>query len=424
MEKVLFNFLNKNKKTFIEDIHFVYQKKDFPYEKEIILSIIKRENVSSIYDIQIAREIDLLNYNINEIYIDCMTILVVGRSGIGKSKLINGMLNEEVAINLVGFRGTTNNDGIYRGKNNFNFLRFVDTMGAEPDDKLSLNEIVKNVHITIERMKQKAKKDFNQNIQCIYYCVKGSSLEDDEIKKIEEIKNNKESIPVIIVYTMALNKKEIDQMRNLIKTKLKLPFISILIESTEDQESYGKDDLLKLTLDICQQAKKGNVYKAIKELISLKVKNNLMEENKGIKNIICRNILKKFTNFKNVVQDAELYQEIYDLIEIAFIEYMNIEKNDNMKLNGESMEKIRNLKELKNYIKDFIEFYKNKSMELIEKDLDKFSLEFLDMQVKMEKKNSKSIEIENKNNRDNLKKIIKNFLNSNLFYISQKYLIY
>ena len=208
---------------------------------------------------------------------------------------------------------------------------------------------------------------------------------------------------------MALNKKEIDQMRNLIKTKLKLPFISILIESTEDQESYGKDDLLKLTLDICQQAKKGNVYKAIKELISLKVKNNLMEENKRIKDIICRNILKKFTNFKNVVQDAELYQEIYDLIEIAFIEYMNIEKNDNMKLNGESMEKIRNLKELKNYIKDFIEFYKNKSMELIEKDLDKFSLEFLDMQVKMEKKNSKSIEIENKNNRANLKKIIKDF---------------
>ena len=140
--------------------------------------------------------------------------------------------------------------------------------------------------------------------------------------------------------------------------------------------------------------------------------------------ILVKNILKKFTNFKNVVQDAELYQEIYDLIEIAFIEYMNIEKNDNMKLNGESMEKIRNLKELKNYIKDFIEFYKNKSMELIEKDLDKFSLEFLDMQVKMEKKNSKSIEIENKNNRDNLKKIIKNFLNSNLFYISQKYLIY
>ena len=437
MKNVLLKFLNENKMKFMEDIDNIYKKKEFPYEEEIIPKIIELENVSSIYDIQIAKEIDLLNININEIYIECMTILVVGRSGIGKSKLINAMLNQEVAKTCVGFRGTVNNDGIYRGKNNFRFLRFVDTMGAEPDDKLGLNEIVKNVRNTIEKMKQEAgkvirfpkdknekEKDFNKNIQCIYYCVKGSSLEDDEIKAIENIKNNKESIPVIIVYTMALNKKEIEQMRNLIETRLKLPFISILVEKTEDQESFGKDKLLELTLDICQQAKKGNVYKAIKELISQKVKSNLIKENKSIKDIISVNILKRFTDFKNVVQDYELFKVIYDLMEIAFIEYMNIEKNDNMQLNEQSREKIRNLKELKTYIKDFIEFYNKKSMELIEKVLEKFSLDFLDMQVKKEKRNSKSIEIENKNNRDNLKKIIKNFLNDNFFYISQKYLIY
>ena len=86
------------------------------------------------------------------------------------------------------------------------------------------------------------------------------------------------------------------------------------------------DKLLVLTLDICQQAKKGNVYKAIKELISQKVKLNLMKENKSIKDVISGNMLKRFTDFKNVVQDAELYQVIYDLIEIAFIEYMNIDR--------------------------------------------------------------------------------------------------
>ena len=437
MKNVLVKFLNEKKMKFMEDIDNVYKKKEFPYEEEIIPKITELENVSSIYDIQIEKEIDLLNNNINEIHIEYMTILVVGRSGVGKSKLINEMLTEEVAGNCVGPRGTVNNDGDYRGKNNFKFLRFIDTMGAEPDDKLSLNEIVKNVHNTIGKMKQEAKKvigiskdknekekDFNRNIQCIYYCVRGSSLEDDEIKAIENIKNNKESIPVIIVYTMALNKKEIEEMRNLIETKLKLPFISILVVKTEDQESYGMDKLLVLTLDICQQAKKGNVYKAIKELISQKVKLNLMKENKSIKDVISGNMLKRFTDFKNVVQDAELYQIIYDLMEIAFIEYMNIEKKDSMQLNEQSMEKIRHLKELKNYIKDFIEFYNNKSIELIEKVLEKFSLDFLDMQVKKEKKNSKSIEIENKSNRDNLKKIIKNFLKANFFYISQKYLVY
>ena len=46
------------------------------------------------------------------------------------------------------------------------------------------------------------------------------------------------------------------------------------------------------------------------------------------------------------------------------------------------------------------------------------------MQVKLEKKLFKSIEVENKNDRESFKKIINNFLNSNFYYISQKYLIY
>ena len=53
----------------------------------------------------------------------------------------------------------------------------------------------------IEIMKSEAKRDndYNKNVQCIYYCVKGESLEDSEIKAIEEIRKNKEFIQLIVV---------------------------------------------------------------------------------------------------------------------------------------------------------------------------------------------------------------------------------
>ena len=65
-------------------------------------------------------------------------------------------------------------------------------------------------------------------------------------------------------------------------------------------------------------------------------------------------------------------------------------------------------------------FIKKKSKEFVEPVLDDFSLEYLDMQVKKEKIENKSIERENKNDRASFKNRIERFLNSNLYYISQK----
>ena len=419
-------FLSKKYKEFMKTID--KSTKKFPFEKGIIQSIIEKENISSILDEQIANEINLINDNIGQINIDYISILVAGRSGIGKSTLINGMLKEKVAKDCVGFRGTVNNKGIYRGKNNFLFLRMFDTMGTELDEKVSLDKIVKNVNDIIDNMKIEAKKpeheDFNKNIQCIYYCVKGSSLEEAEIKAIENIKKNKELIPVIVVFTMGINKNDIEKMRNLIKTRLDLPFTSVLVEKMEELDNYGLDDLLKLTLDICQNAKKGKIYKAIKEIICKKVKSNLRKVNENTKKIICNNILKKTMDFKKTLNDEELYQDIYNLIEIAFIEYINLGKNRVMILKEESKEDLRKLKMLNDYIKDFIKFYKKKSKEFVEPILEKYSLDFLDMQVKKEKILSNSICGENKYIRENFKEIIKDFLDDNFYYISQKYLIY
>lgn len=64
---------------------------------------------------------------------------------------------------------------------------------------------------------------------------------------------------------MAISKKEIDFMRNIVETRLNLPFIPVLSKKTKEIDSYGMDELLALTFDVCQKAVKGNVYKEIKE---------------------------------------------------------------------------------------------------------------------------------------------------------------
>lgn len=56
--------------------------------------------------------------------------------------------------------------------------------------------------------------------------------------------------------------------------------------------------------------------------------------------------------------------------------------------------------------------------------LERKSLEYLDMQVKIEKVRNIPIMKENEKNRENFKEIISQFIQENLHYVAQKYLIY
>ena len=106
------------------------------------------------------------------------------------------------------------------------------------------------------KIESKRNNDYNENIQCIYYCISGSHLYEEEIEVIKELKNNNESIPVIIVYTMGIDQALNGMMEKFIKSKLKfnLPFINVLAKRCEligskFIDSYGLNDLLKITLD-------------------------------------------------------------------------------------------------------------------------------------------------------------------------------
>ena len=59
MKNDLINFLNAKKNEFIKIIDKEYQNKKFSFEEKIIKNIIRKENISSIYNNQIEKEINI-----------------------------------------------------------------------------------------------------------------------------------------------------------------------------------------------------------------------------------------------------------------------------------------------------------------------------------------------------------------------------
>ena len=130
IKNYLISFLNKKKYDFIKNIDEVYLNKKIPFEEKIIKNILKKENISSIYDKIIEEEINLLNKDINKLFkIDYITILVTGRCGVGKSTLINAMLKEFISKNSFFIRASELKE--YRGKNELSFLNMIEDRGWE-----------------------------------------------------------------------------------------------------------------------------------------------------------------------------------------------------------------------------------------------------------------------------------------------------
>ena len=77
-----------------------------------------------------------------------------------------------------------------------------------------------------------------------------------------------------------------------------------------------------------------------------------------------------------------------------------------------------------NCIKSYNSFHYQLVQKYLNKILEKKSLKYLDIQVKIEKDRNISILPENKRNREDFKKLISQFIKDNFFYVAQKYFIY
>lgn len=184
-----------------------------------------------------------------------LNIIVAGKTGVGKSTLINSIFRENLADTGIGMPVT----GHMKQYSKKNFpLSIYDTRGFELG-KDAQKEVKQEILDTIR--KGHAAKDINQAIHCIWYCINTASdrIEPEEIDWLRDFaeENQMTQVPVILVLTKSFSKKNAKQMRDCILNENLsvcqiVPVLAADYEIDEDYtvKAYGLDTLIEVMTQV------------------------------------------------------------------------------------------------------------------------------------------------------------------------------
>ncbi len=180
-----------------------------------------------------------------------LNIMVAGKTGVGKSTLINAVFKEHLADTGMGKTVTTYMRKITKKDVP---LAIYDTRGFELGKEVQA-EVKKEVMETIS--KGLATQNINETIHCIWYCINTASnrIEPEEIEWLRELsmENQITQVPIVVVLTQSFSKKKAQEMRQtLLNENLDIiQVIPVLAEDYEIEElgiikSYGLETLIKV----------------------------------------------------------------------------------------------------------------------------------------------------------------------------------
>lgn len=198
--------------------------------------------------------IDAINEKIKNL--NTLNIIVVGKSGVGKSTLINSLFRGNFAETGLGRPVTSE---IRRLEKKDYPLAIYDTPGFE----LSAGQQSKVKDEVIEIIRRGfASKDVNNAIHCIWYCINVGSnrtFDESEVQWLREFtaENKMTQVPVIIVLTQAVPKKKAADMKLLVE-KENLDIVKVVPLLAQDMEFddeyiarvYGLDRLIDVMTEV------------------------------------------------------------------------------------------------------------------------------------------------------------------------------
>jgi len=183
--------------------------------------------------------------------LNTLNIIVAGKTGVGKSTLINVVFKEKLAETGMGKPVTQH---IRKITKKGVPLAIYDTRGLELGKEVQA-EVKKEVIDTIS--KGLAMYDINEAIHCIWYCINTASnrIEPEEIEWLRELSmdNQITQVPIIVVLTQSFSKKKAQEMRKMLLNE-NLDIIQVIPVLAEDYEiedlgtakAYGLDVLIKV----------------------------------------------------------------------------------------------------------------------------------------------------------------------------------